>query len=66
MGKSIANRNDNQYSAGMETAMLDLDTAQFIAHWVHMDDDSVCDRHQVCARDTYVRGGRADFGTFAE
>jgi hypothetical protein len=65
MGKPIVNRNDNQYSADMETVMLDLDTTQFVAHWRHMDDESVCDRPEVCGRDTYVRGGRPDFGTFA-
>ncbi|MGW9587508.1 hypothetical protein [Microbacterium sp. NPDC055455] len=51
----------------METVtMLDLDTTQFVAHWVHMDDDTICDRHEVCNRDTYARGGRPDFGTFTE
>jgi hypothetical protein len=50
----------------METVMLDLDTTQFVAHWRHMDDETVCDRPEVCGRDTYVRGGRPDFGTFAE
>lgn len=65
MGKPIVNRNDNQYSTDMETVtMMDLDTTQFVAHWVHMDDDTVCDRHEVCPRDTYARGGRPDFGTF--
>jgi hypothetical protein len=64
MGEPLANRNDEQYSSGMETTIMDLDTSIFPARWLHMDDDTDCDRHQVCHRDTYVRGGRPDFDTF--
>ena len=42
---------------------LALDTTTFPAHWRHMDDDTDCDTPEVCARTTYVRGGRPDFGS---
>lgn len=45
---------------------MDLDTSTLPAHWLHMDDDTICDRPEVCTRDTYVRGGRPNFGTLAE
>jgi hypothetical protein len=67
MSDPIVNRNDNQYSSTMETTVMDIDTSIFPAHWRHMDDDSMCDSHEVCTRDTYARGGRPDFGsTLAE
>ena len=62
MGEPIVNRNDYQYTSRMETTM-DVDTSIFPAHWRHMDDDTTCDRPQVCGRDTYVRGGRPNFGS---
>lgn len=65
MEQPIANRNYQSYSSDMEATLMDVDTTQFPAHWLHMDDDTECDRHEVCHRDTYVRGGRHDFGTVA-
>ena len=66
----IANRNDDQYSSGMETETLRLVTTLFPATWRHMDDDSRCTSPEQCSRmgrDSYVRGGREDFGaTLAE
>jgi hypothetical protein len=44
----------------MET--LNLNTTTFPAHWLHMDDDTLCPNPEVCARTTYVRGGRPEFG----
>lgn len=67
MGEPLVNRNDYKYSSGMETTTMDVDTTMFPAHWQHMDDDTVCERHEVCPRDTYVKGGRPRFGsTLAE
>jgi hypothetical protein len=42
---------------------LPTDDSLFPVRWLHMDDDTECDRHQVCTRPTYVRGGRANFGS---
>jgi hypothetical protein len=41
---------------------LALVTDTFPAHWRHADDDTECDRPEVCHRMTYVRGGRPNFG----
>lgn len=60
MGTPIVNRNYDEYSSGMETTIMELDTSILPAHWRHMDDDSLCERHEVCPRDTYVRGGRPE------
>jgi hypothetical protein len=59
MGEHLVNRNDNQYTSRMETTM-DVDTSIFPARWLHIDDFTVCDRHEVCDRDTFVRGGRPE------
>jgi hypothetical protein len=60
----IANRNDDQYSSDMETAveMLPIVTHLFPVTWRHLDDDTNCDAHEVCPRTTYARGGRNGFG----
>jgi hypothetical protein len=65
MGEAIVKRNGNRYTSDMDTqvTMLVVDETMFPVTWVHMDDDTVCDRHEVCPRDTYVRGGRIGFGT---
>lgn len=45
---------------------MDLDTSILPAHWLHMDDDTLCHHPKECPRDTYVRGGAPNFGTLAE
>ena len=69
MSENIANRSTRYYTSDMEkvVVMMEVDASMFPVTWQHMDDDTVCDRHQVCDRDTYVRGGRIGFGsTLAE
>lgn len=46
----------------MKMETLPVDTSQFPVIWRHMDDDSRCIHPEVCARSTYARGGRHDFG----
>jgi len=41
---------------------LAVDTSIFPVVWRHLDDDTACEHPEVCRRDTYVRGGRPNFG----
>lgn len=60
MSDTMDNRTDYPYSSDMETIIMDLDTNTFTAHWLHLDDFTECDRHEVCNRDTFARGGRPE------
>lgn len=59
MDKHLAHRTENRYSDAMTTIQLHNHTRTL---WVHVDDDTLCEHHEVCTRLTYVRGGRPDFG----
>lgn len=67
MGEAIVKRNGNRYTSDMDTqevVMLQVDDSLFPVTWLHCDDDTVCTRHEVCDRLTYVRGGNPiGFGT---
>lgn len=60
MSEHLVNRNSDWYGSDMEATIMDVDTTLFAARWIHLDDNTECDRHQVCNRDTYVRGGRPE------